>query len=446
MSEANILNPTQTHPFNPTYSFRLDDGDTEVALQARSGAFYMREVDVRGRVYSLQWNRLQTSDALALRNWDQQYRDGFFSYQDFDQGRYFTGRFLNKLSIVADGNNNYSVANGVFIEIPGKPMFSYPSVWGVPNSIFKGIRDDDGNDRVKLTGTWDHRTKNYMLRSEEIDNAAWANGSTGGAVAPVVTANATAAPDGTATAEQIDFAVTVAAQTSRIRNIPAPPAVKGQTFTFSIWLRAAAPLTLRILIEEHAAPFTGVSFDCAVTAVWQRFSVSLTVPAGSTSTDGPVCYLQNSASQPAKTVFAWGGQLEYGSAPSTYVKTVAAPVELPAPLANSPFLKGGFAYWNDGTDVNALAEIEYTGYGFRLYAPTNVDMGIMNLSVKRNGAVEVAATAIDLYSAAAVNSAVVSTQVNLPLGRHRVTLQGTNTKNAVSSAKNILFDSIEIMK
>jgi hypothetical protein len=54
---------------------------------------------------------------------------------------------------------------------------------------------------------------NLMLRSQELDNAgAWFQGGTGGAGAVVITANATAAPDGTTTAEKLDFPITTAGQ------------------------------------------------------------------------------------------------------------------------------------------------------------------------------------------------------------------------------------------
>jgi hypothetical protein len=268
--ETDRLNPTQTHVYNPTYSYRLEDED-DLLFQPRSGSMYMREVDVRGCVYSLQWLNMQASDALGLRNWDQQFRRGFFSYQDFDRSRYFSGRFLNKLKLEAIGNNNYNVA-GIFIEIPNLAMFAYPSVWGTPNSIFWEQNDDFGNAITKQTGVW----------------------------TPGTNANA----HGSATDE----------------------------------------------------------------------------------------------------------------------------------LSNT------------NLNTTDMIELEYIGYGFRLWSRKDTNLGIYSVSTKVNGIAEVAPTNVDLYAAAPAAAAAVYTNASLKLARRRVTLTATNTKNASSSAKTTLFDAIEIMK
>jgi hypothetical protein len=270
MSEQNILNATQTSPFNPTYSLRIDDGDDEIFFQARSGAPYMRRVDVRGRVYTMRWNMLQFSDAMALKQFDHQYRDGFFSYQDFDQSRYFTGRFIDKLKMSADGNNNYSF-EGIFTEIPGLAMFAYPSNWA-RDAIFWEQNDDFGNARTKQTGVW----------------------------TPATNANA----HGAATDE----------------------------------------LT------------------------------------------------------------------------------------------------------NTNLNTTDMVELVYTGYGFRLWARKDSNLGIFSVQTTRDGAAEVASTNVDLYAAAPAAAAAVFTSTNMVLGKHRVIITATNTKNASSSAKTILFDAIEIMQ
>jgi hypothetical protein len=136
---------------NPTYGFLIEEED-ELMLQPRSGAPYVREVDVRGHAYSLNWIGMQLTDALALKQWDNQYRDGFFTYQDFDQARFFSGRFLSKLKMRGEGNNNYSLS-GTFIEIPGLAMSTYPSNWA-RDAKFWEQNDDFGNARTKQTGVW----------------------------------------------------------------------------------------------------------------------------------------------------------------------------------------------------------------------------------------------------------------------------------------------------
>jgi len=63
-----------------------------------------------------------------------------------------------------------------------------------------------------------------------------------------------------------------------------------------------------------------------------------------------------------------------------------------------------------------------------------------------DGTVEVPATNIDLYSAAAVSSAPLLAFTNLNLGMHRVKLMPTNTKNAASSSTIVIADAIQVMR
>src|SRR5688500_13085954 len=49
---------------------------------------------------------------------------------------------------------------------------------------------------------------NLMVRSQEFDNAVWTKNATGAGVAPVVTANYAVAPDGTTSAERVQFSAT----------------------------------------------------------------------------------------------------------------------------------------------------------------------------------------------------------------------------------------------
>jgi hypothetical protein len=149
--EANILNPTAGHALNPNYGFQIEESDP-VVVQVSGGPLYQRDIDVRGRVYSLRWLNRPLADIMQLRQWARQYRDGFFTYYDIEQNRYFTGKFLNSLKITGGGNDAYS-AQGIFVEIPNLAMSTYPSNWA-RDAIFWEQNDDNGNARTKQTGVW----------------------------------------------------------------------------------------------------------------------------------------------------------------------------------------------------------------------------------------------------------------------------------------------------
>jgi hypothetical protein len=106
----------------------------------------------------------------------------------------------------------------------------------------------------------------------------------------------------------------------------------------------------------------------------------------------------------------------------------------------------GNAYSSSTT--NETAEWIYFGYGFRLWEETFNNQGIVELSVTRvrDGAVVVAATNFDLYSAGAVNAFAISTTTNMALDYYRVKLRCTGTKNASSSGFGINADAIEVMQ
>jgi hypothetical protein len=320
MSEQNILNPTPASAFNPDYGFQIEDAD-EVFFQARSGAPYIRETDVRGRLYMLTWANRLLADIQSLKNWDRQFRDGFFTYYDIEQGRYFSGRFLGKLKIRGDGFNRYT-ASATFIELPNLPMYGYPSVWGDPNSVFRGVRDDFGGNRLKLSSAL-LTTTNQLLYSEQLDQAPWYNSLGGSGTAPVITVNAAADPNGNVTADQLAFPAVGAGGgnfSSRAQDVAMLNAlIKSHTFTYSIWLRAAAPLTIKMIVQENGT-FENTTTVINVTATWTRFSITKAFSGGATGTAVSV-FLLNAGGEAAKTLFAWGAQLETGAAATSYSMT-----------------------------------------------------------------------------------------------------------------------------
>lgn len=152
MSEQNILNPAVTSALNPDYAVKVTDPAVIARWQARSGKPFFRQLAARGPVWDLQWGNRMFSDADALVQWFHQYEKDFFSYADWDTGRYYSGMFADQPVIERVGNQRVNIS-AQFVVVPGLNLFQYPSRWGT-DSIFIEEQDGYGNDLPKYTGTW----------------------------------------------------------------------------------------------------------------------------------------------------------------------------------------------------------------------------------------------------------------------------------------------------
>jgi hypothetical protein len=151
--ETNILNPTVNSPLNPDYGYTEDLPSLILSWKPRFGRPYSRMMADGGRQIQMEWNRAAFSTKVALQQWHQQYEQGFFTYADWEAGRYYSGRFAAPPQFIPTGSNNWGI-KATFVELPGLPMFAYPANWGVDSIMLDGI-DDFGANNVKLTGaTW----------------------------------------------------------------------------------------------------------------------------------------------------------------------------------------------------------------------------------------------------------------------------------------------------
>ncbi len=97
-------------------------------------------------------------------------------------------------------------------------------------------------------------------------------------------------------------------------------AMTGRTFTYSVWVKVpAGSVTSRMLILSNT-PTTAVSQTIAVTALWQRVSVTGAFGADAGT---QVCAKFIPVDGGTGTVYAWGHQLEEGDYPSVYIGTYA---------------------------------------------------------------------------------------------------------------------------
>jgi hypothetical protein len=149
--------------------------------------------------------------------------------------------------------------------------------------------------------------RNLLKYSQQFDNAAWTKTDC------AITANDTAAPDGTTTADKVTLTVGAA------QSIAATYAVTAATaYTYSVWVKLGTAATAKYAIYDltHSADIAAATSYAATTS-WARYTYSFTTPAGCISIS--VRPVKDCAVNNGETLWLWGAQLEVGSAATTYV-------------------------------------------------------------------------------------------------------------------------------
>jgi hypothetical protein len=164
-----------------------------------------------------------------------------------------------------------------------------------------------GATEIGSDGLIRYAPENLLLRSQEF-NLTWAANNS-----MTVTADAVIAPDGTLTADAINFDSNT---TSRIIQFAGSAVVH----TFSVWLRADTNKT--VVIATQASGSLQVETICNVTTTWQRFSVVATNWSSGTASFN--VRIANNAAGTSGTVYAWGAQLERHTSARTYIPTTSA--------------------------------------------------------------------------------------------------------------------------
>jgi hypothetical protein len=175
---------------------------------------------------------------------------------------------------------------------------------------------------------------NLLTFSEQFDNAVWSKGAGGVALAPVVTANAGIAPDGTATADQVVFSLNGGTSSSDFSWLTQLQTISaGLTYAQSVWMRTLSG-TAEIINDFDSLNDNKET----VTESWQRFDFSKVVATGG-ARQTRIGLRGGSGSSLSATILIWGAQLNVGSLQPYYPTTVKNLLGFTQEFANAAWTK-----------------------------------------------------------------------------------------------------------
>lgn len=208
----------------------------------------------------------------------------------------------------------YTYAQG-FAPVTGDGVGGY-YLWGAQLESSDAVTEYVESEGAQAVGVavdepW---SSNLLTYSQAFDNAAWPKIAMGGGSLPVVTADFGEAPDGTMTADRIQFARTTTGATdySLISR-----SIASLTGTKSIYLKSNTGA-----VQYIAMYLQGTYQELTVTTDWQRFDV----PA-SASLWFEFGIFETTAQQPLSAdVLVWGAQSEISSVVTPYIATTSAAI------------------------------------------------------------------------------------------------------------------------
>ena len=170
---------------------------------------------------------------------------------------------------------------------------------------------DMGNTQKSWKGA---PTTNLLTYSKDFSNAVWTTSLPPSTITP----NYATAPDGTNTATRLVYQTGTNPRV--FQNISS---TVGLAYTFSVWLKSAdgSTQTIYLYLRETGFGTTYATTACTVTSEWQRFSVSVVIPAGSVSI---YTLIYRGATTPLWDILAWGAQYEQGSFATELVNTTTS--------------------------------------------------------------------------------------------------------------------------
>ena len=166
---------------------------------------------------------------------------------------------------------------------------------------------------------------NVLLQSAALDS--WTKFNSG-ASAIAVSANAVAAPDGTTTADQLTLPAVTSSQYAIIGQTGFTLGSTGATWSIYLKASSGTPSTYLYVYDTTAGAYLGSQL-CSMTTNWSQCWVRVTGTAGHSinawlGTDAsPGSGMSGTG---AAVVYAWGGMVETGAFPTSYIATTSTAV------------------------------------------------------------------------------------------------------------------------
>jgi hypothetical protein len=163
---------------------------------------------------------------------------------------------------------------------------------------------------------------NLALRSQEFNDGSWTKSATGVNTAvgtSGIEANVATAPDGTMTADRVNFLNQADPDTGLSQTYTT---AVSQPYTNSIFVKGEGTdigKQIRVRIRRQTGTANFVNATITLTADWQRVSTNYTTLADNTS----VQVVYSSAVGGAVTALIWQAQFELGSVATSYIVTTA---------------------------------------------------------------------------------------------------------------------------
>jgi hypothetical protein len=251
-----------------------------------------------------------------------------------------TTNFLQMFMV--DGNNSTTVANGSFhmwgFQFRRTPCSDTNYYATTTAAVFKQRYDYNPATLAARGLLIEEQRTNLQIRSQEFDNASWAN------IGSAETANATTAPDGTTTAEKLTEDGSIGRHL--IYNT-AGVTLTAAAYTASVYLKAAERTIVKIDLDvaggsdgaffelsgagtarDIHADLTGATiqdvgngwYRCTVTRTATAVSYFLAFAAVTTGTTDSYTGVNGNG------FYVWGAQVELGAFATSYIPTTTASV------------------------------------------------------------------------------------------------------------------------
>jgi hypothetical protein len=207
---------------------------------------------------------------------------------------------------------------------------------------------------------------NIALWSEDLTQTAWVKTNSG-----TITANTTISPDGTQTADTL----TAGAISGQVQQ--AQTGTSGAVYTVSIWVkRITGTGNVFLRAVENADTLIAVTSD------WQRFTATVT----STST---VIRIGVKLATSGDEVAIWGGQIELGAYPTTYIPTTSATATRVADsFTRNNIFTNGLITSSGGTwfvEFRGNVPLIRDAFGAGLYISDTTNISSNNINIRNGG-------------------------------------------------------------